>query len=1265
MSAGGYDGPYMVSSYGTGDSWRAPVPGPSVYERPQHFIPRRRTPSPPPRRYMPYDSYYPHENNYRPNNYRPDEESIYYSRSPSPDRYAAHAPEPDPWDRSIPWQPPARASAWQDVSMAPASPTVSQGPKDHLLATRMFEPSDTWKQTHVIDSYSDFRTFDSMSPERRGRSPLPLGRGDSYRPAQTHTVFLHGLDIDHLSLDKHESRDYARPAAAVGLPAVGAVPSVDLKVPRTGLLALGAVLHGRRSLSRGSRPTNGTHRSTSGKTGSAIPGSSVKARWDRPTTVSVTLSNAKDRGAMPAAQPLQKSSWTRSASRSSIASTHVSDRDPSPPPKPVKPIEPQQPSTSPPTIKANVVKQEAATVTDVETQTPTSPNAVVLKSDVVPDVDAPKAAPVVATIPHLSSSSDVSKEKIQMAIESKAFTPASSLPSPKRTPVLRSDQSPLVNGTLCVAPLGVTSEDRNASPELAGVETLKDVSIAPPSDYATSSRLGSDLFHPTPPSPHDAKTGATLDTPPKPCNEADKPVRVEDEVSSRPVQTAIVSLPTPMPTPQLSTPEAAPIRESSPSPDILPEDIPSYDDAKTSAEALRIVVMTRLLCDRQTREELVNPVLMENRGIASHSYDPRPAGTSEEVMKEVTESNQFKMRMASFVGSTKASLVVRFRQRQALMEEKTKRLKEEYLTLQARWVAHCAALDEQSKPPAIETETVQPTGRTTRRSTASLGDAVRSDLEMEQIIASLGNDDATDPHHLSQRNLATIPDMISVTHGKVDYYFDDTNHAVENPSEYYAPHTGMHDWTEQEKEIFLDKFAAHPKQFGLIAEHLPNKTASQCVAYYYLHKKKVINFRKVISLYAPNKRKRKGTGKKKGNALLTDIRQHDAEVRDSGSSSRTGRAARGKKTMPPPSEPKKTVASRRRGAVQLEVTPSAGSETPTPEPETRSRRRRAVGGSASRTVSVSLEDAEEEAPSDIERPAKRVKRTRKVKPAAIVTEEPTTPEPKAVEESTTNRRKTQSAGAPWSDEDKDLFLALLAQHGSNFKRIAASMPNKTTVQVSNYYKANMIEMDLERVAAAAPRRSPTPEEPRKESSTSVFVVAPPASDSTAPPQVSLAPPQSVEVAKQTDVEMKSLPNRPSLGMVAAAVRKQHESKATASGSSTRALSPSQARSSYPIPSLAYSGPVHGTAPYISNPVPSSSYPQAQPVQYTYPTYSDPHYPPYGGQLPHQPMAHPFVTHDPAHPMASLPPIQTRENPYSILPGQGVPPSPSAPYHYSS
>ncbi|KAG5654448.1 hypothetical protein H0H81_002639 [Sphagnurus paluster] len=761
----------------------------------------------------------------------------------------------------------------------------------------------------------------------------------------------------------------------------------------------------------------------------------------------------------------------------------------------------------------------------------------------------------------------------------------------------------------------------------------------------------------------------------------------------RPVETTTVALPTPLPTPQPRRTMGKP-----PSPP-LPESIPT--DAKSMREALRIVIMTRMLCDRQTREDRVEPVLRSNLSLEEPPADNRPSTTPQEVIDEVMQGPWHKARMETS-DSMRGSLVERFRERQARLSEKVQQLREEYLSLHERWIAHCAQLDEQSKPPITESESASaaPSGRTTRRSTANnlLSDAVRSDLEMEQIIASLGNDDATDPNHLSLRNLATIPDMISVKRGRVDYTFDDTSHLVDDPKEYYGPHTGIHDWTDTEKEVFLDKFAAHPKQFGMIAEYLPNKTAAQCVDYYYLHKKRHIDFRKVILQYAPNKRKRRGTGKKKGNGLIADIRQHDAEVHGQQLDSPKTSGKRGRKPMHPPElkESRKLPLSRRR--TYLDVTPSVGSATPTPEPESRRRGRRPAP--VSRTVSVSLDDGEEDVADDSERPAKRAKRGRKVKSVAIINDndEAGTPEPKLTEqtESISSWRKSGAMVTQWSEEDKSaskpvvdgvssgLFLTLLSQHGDDFKRIAASMPNKTTIQVSNYYKTNAEDLALEKIAACAPKRSLTPDA-RKEiplpptpSSSAANCVPPPGTAATPTPTRAPAPvctPVPTPPPAPAPDPMASLaPDSPHLqpsGSTSSSsphvYERQEGEMASMRWSYDRPTintSPPNVRGyQYPRPSSgAYPVPHH-------HPLSPNGY--GPPISYGYPPYhyAPPHphhaqYDPMGmgagsrlGSMSHQ---HPYPMHEPARRMGveMEQGQRARENPYPVLPPPGLP------YHYS-
>ncbi|KAI9065232.1 hypothetical protein FKP32DRAFT_1610749 [Trametes sanguinea] len=512
------------------------------------------------------------------------------------------------------------------------------------------------------------------------------------------------------------------------------------------------------------------------------------------------------------------------------------------------------------------------------------------------------------------------------------------------------------------------------------------------------------------------------------------------------------------------------------------------------SEALRMVVRLRMHFPSQSQEERVEPIILSNRHIAEPEEPEAPAADA--LVNSVVEKEREQLSSGGYDG-TKHSLRKRFAEHKAALAEKVERLRKEYLALHEKWMVHCSKLDEVARANALE-EAAATAGRTTRRS-AAMGDAVRTDLEMEQILASLGNEELTDANHLSAKNAAIIPDMLSVTKGHFDVVYDDTNHLVEDAPPFYALETGIDDWTDEEKTTFIEKYAMYPKQFGLIASFLPNKTPAQCVTFYYLHKNTTIDFRKVVAQYQTvGKRSRRGRGgKQKGNALLADILKHDDEVsRDSTPGTASGRRRRGPPAAPASSSlsvPEPDAASsaggsmdlqRRGGGSRRSTTQNTPVGTPTPDPEPAPKRPRRRANPSAKAVAALGQDNGDDVDEDA-RPAKRSRKGRKSKagdtetvsstPAAEEVTSVTPGETKFIDQTEmTARKKAGGSGANWSDEDKDLFLKLLAQHGDDFKRIAASMPNKTTIQVTSFYKANLAEMELAKVAAMAPKRSPTP-----------------------------------------------------------------------------------------------------------------------------------------------------------------------------------------------
>lgn len=359
-------------------------------------------------------------------------------------------------------------------------------------------------------------------------------------------------------------------------------------------------------------------------------------------------------------------------------------------------------------------------------------------------------------------------------------------------------------------------------------------------------------------------------------------------------------------------------------------------EQKEIYEMLSKAIMVRREWERQTREQRVNPILVDNL-MRNEETEAKPStSTPEDVMKDVRERLLSPPKEEQLL-SIRSALASKFAIQQESLAEKQERLRREYFELNEMWLRHCAHLDTLYKTNEINDSMTQG-GRVTRRSSQALGDVIRSDLEMEQILASLGNEDMTDPNHLAVRNVATIPDMISVEKGRVDYVFDDTNGKVDDPATFYDPRSGFHDWTPEEEKIFYNKYADHPKQFGIIASFLEHKTSVQCVLYYYIHKKRLIDFRNAANM-TTTKRRGKGMrrhGKQKGNALLADVQQAD----------RSRPASRGRR--------------RGRGGAVADVGRPRGAETPPStaggEPlDGRLRRRRAAVVAAQK---LDLEDSQ-------------------------------------------------------------------------------------------------------------------------------------------------------------------------------------------------------------------------------------------------------------------------------------------------------------------
>ncbi|KAF9444834.1 hypothetical protein P691DRAFT_304903 [Macrolepiota fuliginosa MF-IS2] len=214
MSAGGFDATHPAPTYQRYEPRRSSgtFTAPN-YNRSFNHPPRRRTPSPGASRRFSYDSYTPnrvdplyrneHSNPYRPNIYRPDYPATnFWERSPTPDSYSytPRSQDSDTRDRANTWHAPVKSqSSWQDRKPIPSSPVRDRPRRDDTMATRIFEPSDSWKRDHndrpgrsdgasLVDRHPPNRRENTdISPDRpprTGRGFPPPTSADRYRPLQ-------------------------------------------------------------------------------------------------------------------------------------------------------------------------------------------------------------------------------------------------------------------------------------------------------------------------------------------------------------------------------------------------------------------------------------------------------------------------------------------------------------------------------------------------------------------------------------------------------------------------------------------------------------------------------------------------------------------------------------------------------------------------------------------------------------------------------------------------------------------------------------------------------------------------------------------------------------------------------------------------------------------------------------------------------------------------------------------------------------------------
>lgn len=343
-------------------------------------------------------------------------------------------------------------------------------------------------------------------------------------------------------------------------------------------------------------------------------------------------------------------------------------------------------------------------------------------------------------------------------------------------------------------------------------------------------------------------------------------------------------------------------------------------------------------------------------------------------------------------------------------------LRAEYRERHRAWKEYCEELDrlyerreQQRAAPAEDASAAPAPPRSYRRGAPGSGDAVHSEAEFLEILASLENAEMQDPVVRAARTSATVPDM-NITSG-ARATLDVDNGYVADSARFYFGGFDPDVWSEEERAIFARRYAQYPKQFGRIAEKLPHKSMQQCVAYYYLHKHDPdSDFKANSTRHRERRRKSKSRPKKaKGSALMADVAAAQEEPA---------------------------------GAEESPVGDAAGGAAPD-KAERAPKRAKAPKRHEDPAFEADLAAAEAlEALAGVVVPKKKKTRRDDAEP------------------------RSRSRGPHWSMSERGEFLRLLALYGKDWNALAAAFPAKTSAQTRNFFARHASESSHFQAAAA-------------------------------------------------------------------------------------------------------------------------------------------------------------------------------------------------------
>ncbi|KAK4287766.1 hypothetical protein Pmani_039171 [Petrolisthes manimaculis] len=269
--------------------------------------------------------------------------------------------------------------------------------------------------------------------------------------------------------------------------------------------------------------------------------------------------------------------------------------------------------------------------------------------------------------------------------------------------------------------------------------------------------------------------------------------------------------------------------------------------------------------DEDTKEprhhSVAQIIYAENRKKAEESHNildklmpPSDVHSVLPLYHQPTDTEVFLANKRQYAGF-KRRLLEYFKKRHATKTDRDSHLTHTYSKLMTEWLKKVEKVENSKKHKEKVAknrelfEKVFPELRKQREEKerfSRVGARVKSDAEMEEIMDGLQEQESGGPSSYflhpqnedkKMRAYAVIPPILLEERRRRQRYLNQ-NGLIDDPINEYKEYKNINIWTEQEREIFREKYLQHPKNFVVIASYLERKSVSDCIQYYYGTKKK-------------------------------------------------------------------------------------------------------------------------------------------------------------------------------------------------------------------------------------------------------------------------------------------------------------------------------------------------------------------------------------------------------------------------------------------